>query len=78
MLQPHILVMDEPTNHLDIESINGLIEGINNFEGGVLIVSHDMNLITETDCVLWVCDNKSIKKFDGEYEDYVDKVLESI
>ena len=78
MLQPHILVMDEPTNHLDIESINGLIEGINNFKGGVLIVSHDMNLITETDCVLWVCDNKSIKKFDGEYDDYVDKVLESI
>jgi len=78
MLQPHILVMDEPTNHLDIESINGLIEGINNFKGGVLIVSHDMNLITETECVLWVCNNKSIKKFDGEYDDYVDKVLESI
>ena len=78
MLQPHILVMDEPTNHLDIESINGLIEGINNFKGGVLIVSHDMNLITETDCTLWVCNNKSIKKFHGEYDDYVDKVLESI
>ena len=78
MLQPHILVMDEPTNHLDIESINGLIEGINNFEGGVLIVSHDMNLITETDCVLWVCEKNTIKKFDGEYDDYVDIVLENI
>jgi ATP-binding cassette subfamily F protein 1 len=78
MLKPHVLVMDEPTNHLDIESINGLVEGINNFEGGVLIVSHDMNLITETECVLWVCENNTIKKFDGEYDDYVDKVLENI
>ena len=75
MLKPHILVMDEPTNHLDIESINGLILGINNFEGGVLIVSHDMNLITETECVLWICENNSIKKFNGDYYDYVDYVL---
>lgn len=77
MMNPHILVLDEPTNHLDIESINGLIEAINNFNGGVVIVSHDMELITQTDCVLWVCDNKKISKFDGDYEDYKDFILES-
>ena len=75
MLQPHILVMDEPTNHLDIESINGLIDAINKFEGGVVLVSHDMELITQTECVLWVCNNQSIKKYDGEYEDYRDDIL---
>ena len=78
MMDPHILVLDEPTNHLDIESINGLIEAINNFEGGVVIVSHDMELITQTDCVLWVCENKQIKKFDGDYDDYRNHILESI
>ena len=78
MMNAHILVLDEPTNHLDIESINGLIEAINNFEGGVVIVSHDMELITQTDCVLWVCDKKKIKKFDGDYDDYRDHILESV
>ena len=77
-MNAHILVLDEPTNHLDIESINGLIEAINNFEGGVVIVSHDMELITQTDCVLWVCENKKIKKFDGDYDDYRDHILESV
>jgi ATP-binding cassette, subfamily F, member 1 len=75
MLQPHILVMDEPTNHLDIESINGLIDAINKFKGGVVLVSHDMELITQTECVLWVCNNKSIKKYNGEYDDYRDEIL---
>ena len=78
MINPHILILDEPTNHLDIESINGLIDAINNFEGGVVIVSHDMKLITETNCVLWVCDKKQIKKFNGEYDDYRDKILEEL
>ena len=77
MADPHILILDEPTNHLDIESINGLIEAINNFKGGVVIVSHDMELITQTDCVLWVCDNKKITKFDGDYDDYKEFILEN-
>ena len=77
MLQPHILVMDEPTNHLDIESINGLIDAINKFEGGVVLVSHDMELITQTECVLWVCNKQTIKKYDGEYDDYRDEILSS-
>jgi len=75
MMDPHILILDEPTNHLDIESINGLIDAINNFKGGVVIVSHDMELITRTNCVLWVCENKKIKKFDGDYDDYRNQIL---
>ena len=75
MMKPHVLVMDEPTNHLDIESINGLIDAINKFEGGVVLVSHDMELITQTDCVLWVCDEKKIEKFNGDYDDYREYIL---
>ena len=78
MQEPQILIMDEPTNHLDIESINGLIEGINNFEGCVVLVSHDMELITQTECVLWECKNKSISKFRGDYDLYKEIILESL
>jgi ATP-binding cassette subfamily F protein 3 len=42
---PHILILDEPTNHLDLDAVNALIVALNNFQGGVLIVSHDQHLI---------------------------------
>eukprot|EP00976_Prorocentrum_cordatum_P012391 248174-Prorocentrum_minimum.AAC.1 len=52
---PHIMILDEPTNHLDMESVEALIDGLNAFEGGVVLVSHDARLIARTDCELWVC-----------------------
>lgn len=76
IMEPHMLFLDEPTNHLDIETINALIDGINNFTGGVVMISHDMNLITETNSDLWVCRNKSLKRFDGDYEEYKAIVLQ--
>lgn len=45
--RPHIILFDEPTNHLDIETIEGLIQGINTYNGGVLIISHDIYFISQ-------------------------------
>jgi ATP-binding cassette, subfamily F, member 1 len=78
MEQPHLLFLDEPTNHLDIETVDALIDAINKYKGGVIVISHDMELITKTNCQLWVCKDGTIKEFEGDYEDYYQYILYDI
>ena len=75
---PDLLILDEPTNNLDLESIDALGDAINNFKGGVIIVSHDARLITETDCALWVVENQTINQIDGDFDDYKEEILQSL
>jgi len=75
---PDILILDEPTNNLDLESIDALGEAINAYKGGVLIVSHDARLITETDCNLWVVENQTINQIEGDFDDYKQEILEAL
>lgn len=72
---PHVLILDEPTNNLDLESIDALADAINEFQGGVVIVTHDERLIRETDCQLCVIENKNIAEIDGDFDDYREEVL---
>ena len=74
--QPHFLLLDEPTNHLDIETNDALIEALNSFKGGMLLVTHNADLILETDCVLYECDQGQIKRFPGDYYDYCEKIMD--
>lgn len=76
-LEPHILILDEPTNNLDLESIDALIDAINAYEGGVILVSHDARLITECEMRLWVVENKEVYEVD-DFDAYKDDILEDI
>ena len=67
---PHLLFLDEPTNHLDMESIDSLAKAINKFEGGMVLVSHDMRLISQVAKEIWMVDNKTVRKFVGEINDF--------
>ncbi|CAH8455958.1 unnamed protein product [Dicrocoelium dendriticum] len=67
---PHLLLLDEPTNHLDIETIDSLADAINDFEGGLLLVSHDFRLISQVAKEIWVCANQTITPWDGDIFSY--------
>ena len=72
---PHLILLDEPTNHLDLESIEGLINGINNFNGGVVIITHDMYLIESIENkTIYQVKDLNIVKFSGDFEEYCDYV----
>ena len=55
--RPHLLIFDEPTNHLDIESVDALCDAIKAFNGGLVMVTHNVQLIKAAECQLWVCRN---------------------
>ena len=75
---PDVLILDEPTNNLDIESIDALAEAINDYKGGVIIVSHDERLIRETNCQLWVIEDQTINEIEGGFDDYRRELLDSL
>ncbi|CAM9610096.1 unnamed protein product [Phaeothamnion confervicola] len=66
---PHLLLLDEPTNHLDMESIDSLASAIREFAGGVVLVSHDMRLISQVSKDIWIVD-RGIQRFDGNINDF--------
>nr|CAB3219642.1 ATP-binding cassette sub-family F member 3 [Phallusia mammillata] len=70
MSRPNFLILDEPTNHLDMETIEALGIAINDFAGGVILVSHDERLIRLVCRELWLCGNQSVKSLEGGIETY--------
>ena len=71
MLQkPNVLVFDEPTNHLDLESINALNVALQRFEGTVLLVTHDQDLMEEVGNHVWRFDAGGIVDFKGPWEEF--------
>jgi ATPase subunit of ABC transporter with duplicated ATPase domains len=72
MLQkPNFLLLDEPTNHLDLESINALNIALQKYDGTVLLVSHDHDLVEEVATRIWNFDNHAVEDFKGPYTEFL-------
>lgn len=68
--QPQMLLLDEPTNHLDIETIDSLAEALNEWDGGMVLVSHDFRLINQVAHEIWLCENQKVTRWEGDIMDF--------
>jgi ATP-binding cassette subfamily F protein 3 len=67
---PHLLLLDEPTNHLDIDTREALVQALNAYEGAIIIVSHDPNMVERVADRLWLIKDGACLDFDGDLQDY--------
>jgi ATP-binding cassette subfamily F protein 3 len=72
---PHMLILDEPTNHLDIESREALVEALTAYTGAVILVSHDMHLLSLVADRLWLVKNGRVTPYDGDLDSYRAQLL---
>ncbi|KMT12421.1 hypothetical protein BVRB_5g103530 [Beta vulgaris subsp. vulgaris] len=68
--KPHLLLLDEPSNHLDLDAVEALIQGLVMFQGGILMVSHDEHLISNSVDELWAVSDGIVTPFRGTFQDY--------
>lgn len=74
MTKDNVLLFDEPTNHLDLESISALAEGLKKFEGTVIVVTHDQELVSEVGTRIWSLRNdEEIIDFNGPFSEFLEK-----
>jgi len=78
MSAPHLLILDEPTNHLDIDSRRALLDALNDYEGAVILITHDRSLIELVADRLWLAADGHVKPFDGDMDDYARFVLDRV
>jgi ATP-binding cassette subfamily F protein 3 len=76
MAAPHLLILDEPTNHLDIDSRRALQDALNDYEGAVILITHDRSLIELVADRLWLTADGHIKPFQGDMDEYARFVLD--
>ncbi|MAI58816.1 MAG: glycosyl transferase family 1 [Rhodobacteraceae bacterium] len=67
---PHLLILDEPTNHLDIESREALVEALTVYSGAIILVSHDMHLLSLVVDRLWLVKGGTVRQYDDDLNSY--------
>jgi ATP-binding cassette subfamily F protein 3 len=72
---PHLLILDEPTNHLDVDSREALIRALNEYEGAVILISHDRHLIEASADRLWVVRGGTVANYEGDIDEYRAELL---
>ncbi len=75
--RPNLLLLDEPTNHLDLTTREALSMALNEFEGTVMLVSHDRALLREVCDEFWLVSDGAVKPFDGDLDDYQKWLLDT-
>jgi ATP-binding cassette subfamily F protein 3 len=70
----HLLFLDEPTNHLDMQSCDSLIEAIDEFEGTVVMVTHNEMHLRAVATKLIIFDNNTIRVYEGSYDDFLSDI----
>ncbi len=73
---PHILLLDEPTNHLDIDAREALMQALNNYQGAVILVSHDPHLVEHVADRLWLVADGTCKSFDDDLDAYRNLIVQ--
>jgi ATPase subunit of ABC transporter with duplicated ATPase domains len=74
LTQDNVLVLDEPTNHLDLESISALAEGLKKYEGTVIVVTHDQELISEVATRIWsLKEGQEVVDYNGPFHEFLEK-----
>ena len=68
--RPNLLLLDEPTNHLDLEMRHALTLGLQDYEGALVLVSHDRSLLRATADELWLVEGGAVTAFEGDLDDY--------
>ena len=76
MAAPHLLILDEPTNHLDIDSRRALLDALNDYEGAVILITHDRSLMELVADRLWLAADGTVAPFEGDMDDYARLVLD--
>ena len=77
------MLLDEPTNHLDMQSIDALADALDEFTGGVVLVSHDSRLISrvcddEERSEIWIVENGTVEKFPDTFDEYKAELVREI
>jgi ATP-binding cassette subfamily F protein 3 len=72
---PHLVILDEPTNHLDVDSRESLVRALNDYEGAVILISHDRHLVDATADRLWIVKDGTVKPYEGDMDSYRAELL---
>ena len=75
--KPHFILFDEPTNHLDIETVEALINGLKDYDGGIMLITHESEIITNLDSQLWILKDKKIEFYNNSFDEYCEMILSS-
>lgn len=74
----NFIIVDEPTNHLDMEAIQALAQALVDFSGGVLVISHDQYFIKQICNEIWLVQNQTVRRFNGDFDEYKKYVLGTV